>query len=288
MSRTKTSAVETHARTPYSRMIRKIVIGILALAVACILTTVFFFDAIASRVISTAGTRVLGVTTTVRSTHLGLLDGKSSVSGLKLAEPNGFGDGPMISVETASVTAGLSKLLGDDIVIDELSIDGVTVNLVEVKGQVNLQVVATNLTSTDTKEEATPAPATQGDKSAGTVTIRQLKVTNIKVFATGDTVLVGSKPVAVTIPDILISDIGTKTPASEVAAQISTQLMNHLLVAIVEAKIVGLPQSMMSGLSSASSSLGNATASFLKGSGTAIQNTINGAGDAIKSIFGGP
>ena len=288
MPRTKTPAVETHARTPYSRMIRKIVIGILALAVACILTTVFFFDAIASRVISTAGTRVLGVTTTVRSTHLGLLDGKSSVSGLKLAEPNGFGDGPMISVETASVTAGLSKLLGDDIVIDELSIDGVTVNLVEVKGQVNLQVVATNLTSTDTKEEATPAPATQGDKSAGTVTIRQLKVTNIKVFATGDTVLVGSKPVAVTIPDILISDIGTKTPASEVAAQISTQLMNHLLVAIVEAKIVGLPQSMMSGLSSASSSLGNATASFLKGSGTAIQNTINGAGDAIKSIFGGP
>ena len=288
MSRTKTPAVETHARTPYSRMIRKIVIGILALAVACILTTVFFFDAIASRIISTAGTRVLGVTTTVRSTHLGLLEGKSSISGLKLAEPNGFGDGPMISVETASVTAGLSKLLGDDIVIDELSIDGVTVNLVEVKGQVNLQVVATNLTSTDTKEEATPAPATQGDKSAGTVTIRQLKVTNIKVFATGDTVLIGSKPVAVTIPDILISDIGTKTPASEVAAQISTQLMNHLLVAIVEAKIVGLPQSMMSGLSSASSSLGNATASFLKGSGTAIQNTINGAGDAIKSIFGGP
>ena len=288
MSRTKTPAVETHARTPYSRMIRKIVIGILALAVACILTTVFFFDAIASRVISTAGTRVLGVTTTVRSTHLGLLEGKSSVSGLKLAEPNGFGDGSMISVETASVTAGLSKLLGDDIVIDELSIDGVTVNLVEVKGQVNLQVVATNLTSTDTKEEATPAPATQGDKSAGTVTIRQLKVTNIKVFATGDTLLVGSKPVAVTIPDILISDIGTKTPVSEVAAQISTQLMNHLLVAIVEAKIVGLPQSMMSGLSSASSSLGNATASFLKGSGTAIQNTINGAGDAIKSIFGGP
>jgi len=288
MSRTKTPAVETHARAPYSRMIRKIVIGILALAVACILTTVFFFDAIASRVISTAGTRVLGVTTTVRSTHLGLLEGKSSISGLKLAEPNGFGDGSMISVETASVTAGLSKLLGDDIVIDELAIDGVTVNLVEVKGQVNLQVVATNLTSTDTKEEATPAPATQGDKSAGTVTIRQLKVTNIKVFATGDTVLVGSKPVAVTIPDILINDIGTKTPVSEVAAQISTQLMNHLLVAIVEAKIVGLPQSMMSGLSSASSSLGNATASFLKGSGTTIQNTINGAGDAIKSIFGGP
>ena len=288
MPRTKTPAVETHARAPYSRMIRKIVIGILALAVACILTTVFFFDAIASRVISRAGTRVLGVTTTVRSTHLGLLDGKSSVSGLKISEPNGFGDGSMISVETASVTAGLSKLLGSDIVIDELSIDGVTVNLVEVKGQVNLQVVATNLTSTDTKEEATPAPATKGDKPAGTVTIRQLKVTDIKVFATGDTVLVGSKPVAVTIPDILISDIGTKTPVSEVAAQISTQLMNHLLVAIVEAKIVGLPQSMMSGLSSASSSLGNATASFLKGSGTAIQNTINGAGDAIKSIFGGP
>ena len=286
MSRTKSATVESHARTPLTRMIRKVVIGLLALTVACILTTVFFFDAIASRVISTAGTRTLGVTTTVRSTHLGLLDGKSSVSGLKIAQPTGFGDGSMISVESASVTVGLSKLLGDDIVIDELDIDGVTVNLVEMNGQVNLQVVATNLTSTDSKEQATPAPAAKDDKSAGTVTIRQLKFTNIKVFASGDTVLVGSKPVAVTIPDILISDIGTKTPFSNVAAQISTQLMNHLLVAIVEAKIVGLPQSMLSGLSSASSNLGASASSFINGSGNAIQNTINGAGDAIKSIFG--
>ena len=276
MSRTKSQTVESPARMPVSRMLRKVIIGILALTVACILTTVFFLDAIASRFISTAGTRVLGVTTTVQSTHLGLLEGKSSVSGLKIAEPKGFGDGSMIIVESASVTAGFSKLLGNDIIIEELDIDGVTVNLVEVNGQINLQVVATNLTTTDAKEEVTPAPSAKGDKSAGTVTIRQLRVTNIKVFATGDTILVGSKPVAVTIPDILISDIGTNTPVSEVAAQISTTLMNHLLVAIVEAKITGLPQSVLSGLSSASSSLGSATSSF-----------FNSAGDAIKSIFGG-
>lgn len=287
MSRTKETTVKLTARTPVSRMIRKVVIGFLVLAVACILTAVFFFDAIASRVVSTAGTRVLGVTTTVRSTHLGLFDGKSSLSGLKIAEPAGFGEGSMISVETASVTVGLTELLSSDIVIEEISIDGVTVNLVQANSQVNLQVVATNLTGTDKSDQGTPTPASPSDQSSSSVTIRQLKVTNIKVFATGDTALVGSKPIEVSIPDIVINDVGTKTPISEVAAQISTQLMNHLLVAIVEAKIAGLPQSMLSGLNSASSTLGTAAASFLKGSSDAVKNTIDGAEGAIKSIFGG-
>ncbi len=286
MSRTKPTSVESHDRPSLSRMVRKVAIGLAALFVACVLATAFFFDAIASRVISTAGTRVLGVATTVRSTHIGLLDGKSSLSGLKIAEPAGFGEESMISVDSASVTAGLSGLMSKEIVIDSLDIDGVTVNLVELNGQVNLQVVAANVAGTDKTPSATPTPATDTTKSAGSVTIRRLRVTNIKVFAKGDSALVGSKPIAVTIPDIVIDDVGTKTPMSKVAAQVTTQLMSHLLVAIVQANIEGLPQSTLNGLTSASSTLGSAAETFINSSGDAIQKTIDGAGAAIKSIFG--
>lgn len=279
MSRTKLNAVESHGRPPFSRMIRKIVIGVLALLVACVLAAVFFFDAIASRVISTAGTHILGVTTTVQSTHLGLFDGKSSLSGLKIAEPAGFGEGSMLSVDSATVTAGLSELMSQDVVLEMIEITGVTIHLVEVNNKVNLEVVAANVTGSD----KTPDPAA---KSTGSVTIRQLKVTNIKVLVTSDLTLTGRKPIEVTIPDIVVTDLGTKTPRNDVAAQIATQLMSRLLVAIVQAQIEGLPQNMMSGLQNASSSLSSAATSLLNTSGDAIQKTIDGAGDAIKSIFG--
>jgi len=266
-----------------SRMVRKVVIGVAVLLMACLLAVVFFFDAIAARVVSTAGTRVLGVSTTLRSAHLGLLDGKSSLSGLKVAQPTGFGDGSMIEVNSASVTAGLTELLSSDIVIDLVEIDGVTVDLVEIDGKVNLQVVANTVAGDDQAAPAKPDPSAK--PASGSVTIRQLKVTNIKVIATTDRSMIGGKPIEITLPDIIVADLGTKTTASEVAAQITTQLMDRLLLAIVEAKIQGLPSSMLSGLQSASSTLAGSATSFLKTTGTAIEQGLEKTGDAIKSLF---
>ena len=59
-----------------------------------------------------------------------------------------------------------------------------------------------------------------------------------------------------------------------------------LLIAIVEAKIQGLPSQMLSGLTSASSTLSDVTSSILRESGDAIQKGLKGAGDAIKGLFG--
>ncbi len=267
-------------------MIRKVAIGVVALVFACAIAAAFFFDAVAARVVSTAGTRVLGTATTVRSIHIGLIGGSSSLDGLSIAQPKGFGDGAMITVASATATAGLFELLSSEIVIDSIEIRGVTVYIVEVGQQVNLQVVAATVVGSD----ANPAPATEtvapAKSASASVAIRQLKVSDIKVVIQAETQLPGGKPIEFTIPDIVVSDVGTKTTINEVASEVTTELMDRLLLAIVQAHIKGLPNDMMSGLTSASSTLSGAASSVIGEGGEVIRKTIDGASNAIKGIFG--
>ncbi|MSR69613.1 MAG: hypothetical protein EXS17_04630 [Phycisphaerales bacterium] len=245
-------------------MVRKVVIAGSVLVAACVVATALFLDAAAARILTSAASHVLGTPTTVRSARLGIFDRKSSVTGLQIAQPTGFGEGPMISVASASITVGLIELCGDDIVIEAIEIDGVDVNLVEVNGQVNVQVVANTVAHCDDAPPPPPTPPSTAKGASGSVTIRSLRVTNIRVSARGNAALADGQSMNVTIPDIVANDLGTKTPASEIAAKVTTELMDRLLVAIVQAKIEGLPNEVLSGLQSASSTLSDVTQSILR------------------------
>jgi len=261
-------------------MVKKVVIGIAILAMATIVTAVLFIDAVAARIVSTAGTRVLGVSTSVRSVHLGLLSGSSKLDGLVVAQPAGYAGGPMLSMERVEVRAGLGELMSDDIVIAQLSISGVAIDLSELNGRINLQVVADNVSSSGAGASATAAPATP---SKSTVTVRELRITGIRVKARLENALASGKVLDATIPDIVVQDIGTKTTVDEVAARISAKLMDQLIVAIAKAQIEGLPTSFSNGLQSAGAQLGG----VLEQSGGAIGEGLQKVGDAFKSIFGG-
>ncbi|MSR44067.1 MAG: hypothetical protein EXS15_01740 [Phycisphaerales bacterium] len=264
-----------------SRSIRKIVLGALVLTALCVVAAILFCDAVAARMLATSGSHVLGVDTTVRSVHLGIFDGRSTLNGLRVSQPSGFGEGAMFTVERASVAAGVFELFGRDIVLESVEIDGIHVYLVESGGLVNLQVVAQKVVGNDSVTH--PAPPSNGD--AGTVTIRQLRVTNIRVSATGGSVL-GEASVDVTLQDLVINDVGSKTPFSEIAQQLTVKLMDTLTTAIIAAKIKGLPMEFATGLETAASTLTDLTKSILNESGGAIKSTIDGAGKALQDLFG--
>jgi len=261
-------------------MVKKVVLGGAVLVMAVVVMALLFLDAVAARIVSTAGTRVLGVTTSVRSVHLGLLSGSSNVNGLVVAQPEGFAGDPMLSVDRVEVRAGLGELLSDDIVIEEVAITGVTVDLSEVNGRINLQVVVDNISSAGAGAPTTGAPATP---SKSVVTVRELRITDIRVKARLENALASGKVLEATIPDIVVKDIGTKTTVDQVTAKISAQLMDQLIVAIAKAQIEGLPTSISNGLQSATSQLGN----VLQQSGSTIGEGLQQVGDAFKSLFGG-
>ena len=260
-----------------------VLIGVLA---------ILFLDAAAARVVAIAGTRVLGVQTTLSSAHIAIFGGTSSLNELAVAQPEGFGTDSMFKVRYAGVTANLPELLSSDVVIEEINIDGVLVTLVEKGAKVNLQVVADSLNqSSDASPTPTATPAPTKD-SSGTVTIKQLKVTGIKVLVEGDAHVTAGKILEVNIPDIIVADLGSKTPVSQVAAHVTAQLMNRILLAIVKAQIAGLPSAMANGLQSAAGKVGsifNGTAEFpvIQGTGAAIKSGVQDLGKGIKDLFGG-
>lgn len=283
---------ESVPATKKSGFLKKILLICAAAVLLIGVTAVLFLDAAAARVVVIAGTRVLGVQTTLSSAHIAIFGGTSSLHELAVAQPAGFGTDSMFKVRYAGVTANLPELLSSDVVIEEINIDGVLVTLVEKGSKVNLQVVADSLNQTSDASPAptaTPAPTTN---SSGTVTIKQLKVTGIKVLVEGDSHVTAGKILEVNIPDIIVADLGSKTPVSQVAAHVTAQLMNRILLAIVKAQIAGLPSAMASGLQSAAGKVGsifNGTAEFpiVKGAGTAIKDGVEDIGKGIKNIFGG-
>ena len=260
-----------------------VLIGVLA---------ILFLDAAAARVVAIAGTRVLGVQTTLSSAHIAILGGTSSLNELAVAQPEGFGTDSMFKVRYAGVTANLPELLSSDVVIEEINVDGVLVTLVEKGSKVNLQVVADSLNQTSDASPAPTATPAPTKNSSGTVTIKQLKVTGIKVLVEGDSHVTAGKILEVNIPDIIVADLGSKTPVSQVAAHVTAQLMNRILLAIVKAQIAGLPSAMASGLQSAAGKVGsifNGTAEFpvIQGTGAAIKSGVQDLGKGIKDLFGG-
>ncbi len=264
-------------------LLRRLIIAGVALVVLVIATAVFFIDAAGARIVSIAGTKVLGVETSVSSLHVALLGGTSSVSGLTVAQPAGFSSDKMLDVKYAGVTLRLSELLQQDIVIDAVTINGIDVLLAEKDGKVNMQVVSNNLASKSPPDKA-PAEKPKAGDSGRTVSIKLVKVTGIKVRVQG--MMTAGQMVAVDIPDLTITDLGNKTPLSDVTKMVSSELIAKLTAAIVEAKISGLSDAMVGGLKDATSQLQGVIGDTLKDAGGALQSGVQGVGEGLKDIFG--
>lgn len=262
---------------------RKVLVSLAALAVAVALAAVLFLDSYAARLVSEEATSALGVTTKVSSAHIGLVSGRSTVSGVAIEQPEGFPKGEMLTLREGSITVGLTKLMGGKIVIDELTLTGITVTLDEANGKLNLEVVASNLSGEDASDAKATAPQTPGRE----VVIQRLTIRDIRVIVAGTAAKLAGKPVEVTIPDIVVTDLGTKTSGSDIAAEVSTQLISHLTIAIVQARIEGLPDTILSGLNEAAGNLHGALSDFADTAKEGLKKAAEGIGDAVKDLFKG-
>ena len=272
------------SRAAKPRRLRKIALGGGALLLACVLATILFLDASAARLVSMAATSALGVTTTVRSAHIGLFDGRSSISGLAIEQPAGFPKGSMIELREGTITVGLRGLMGQSIVIDELTLTGVTVHLDEAGGKLNLEVLAANLSGDDAKAANDPGAR---PSAAREVTVRRLRIREVRVIVSGTASSLAGKPIDVTIPDIDVVDLGTKTALSQIADAVSTELVSRLTVAILKARIEGLPDTIASGLNNAAGSLTDALSGLATQAGEGLKKAAEGVGSAVKGLLDG-
>lgn len=196
---------------------KKIVMG--AAALAAILGTVLFLNlgSAVKTVIETAGTNTLGTPVRVSGLKVSLADRAAKMSGLSIANPEGFKSPYLLKTDHISVTGGT---LEDNVVtINEIVIDGMQVTY-ELGGKgTNFKAIQKNLKS----GASTQKSSTSDSKDNPKVVIKKLRIVNAQLIPA----LAGIDK-KITLPEITLENIGSaKRPAS--IAQVTTSIMGKVM-----------------------------------------------------------
>ena len=159
---------------------------ILRLAVVLVVVVVLvavgaylFLNQIVQRTVESAGTAATGTATTLEGVNLSPLSGALSLNRFAIANPQGFSPQPLFNLSSADVQVEPLSVIGEEIVVPRLHIDGAEV-LVEYRdGKLNVMEMLKHLQGEDTG--ATPEEPADPGAAATKVVIRDVAITNTKV-----------------------------------------------------------------------------------------------------------
>ena len=159
---------------------------ILRLAVVLVVVVVLvavgaylFLNQIVQRTVESAGTAATGTATTLEGVNLSPLSGALSLNRFAIANPQGFSPQPLFNLSSADVQVEPLSVIGEEIVVPRLHIDGAEV-LVEYRdGKLNVMEMLKHLQGEET--ETTPEEPADPDAAATKVVIRDVAITNTKV-----------------------------------------------------------------------------------------------------------
>lgn len=276
--------MSTQASIRGRRSIATIAVGSLIVVAALVLALVLSVDFAAARVISSQGTSVLGAKTSVGGAHIALLGGTSSVSGLRVAQPAGFGEGEMLSLDRTAVTVRLPALMGERVEIDEVALTGLKVALVGKDGKINLQTVADNVQKSMSDTGAKPAP--KQEKEGKEVLIRKIIVSDIDVTASGMGMTVTGNPVKVRIPNITLENVSSANAEDSITSEITSQVLQSVVSGVLKSNVEGLSDTALAGLNAAGGTLNTAIEQFSETAKVAAAKLSEGLKDATKGLEG--
>lgn len=143
----------------------KVVVGVVVVLVLAVAGAGVYLlqnlEGIVKSLIEEIGTETVGQKVSVADVKIKLGEGSASISGLTVANPPGYSNEPVFSLDNISVSIDAGSITGPVYVINEISVDGVSV-LAEQKGvSTNVQALLDGMPSTE-GGEAAPAESSAG------------------------------------------------------------------------------------------------------------------------------
>jgi putative FmdB family regulatory protein len=276
-------------------ILKKFAIVAVVAVVALVIGVMLAIDSIARVGIEVVGSKVLGVSTTVESVRLGLLVGRSSVRGVKVANPKGYTDPIFLDLGNASLTARLGELTAERTTIRNITISDLTLTLEQdASGKLNAQRISDNL------PDSGPADTSKPDPKAGPsrdIVVKELRIERVTVRLRN---LVGGRQgvVDAKLPDIVLKDVHSDGTVDVLASEISGVVISSVLQATLQANIEGLSGAVADGVrdtlkdmvSDLPTDLQGPVESIRGGVGEALdkagQSIEKGVGSALQGLFG--
>lgn len=212
-------------------MIKKIVASIVVLLIVAVAAVVFYLDSLVKSGIEVAGSRVLGTAVTVDSVSLSPLSGSGSISGLRIANPEGYSTPYAFELGEVSLALNLGSLTTDLIEVDSVIIDSPRITYETRISQDNIRDLLGNI---DSGGGSTDTPESSGARQE--IIIRDFQMLNPQLDLI---TAVASAPV--TMPDIIITDIGTGSNGAT-TREVLQLIIGRINRAIVEGNIPGVSE----------------------------------------------
>ena len=160
-----------------------------------------------------------------------LTDASASLSGLSVANPEGFA-GEAIELGDFAVTLDAASLTSDVIVVKDISVDGARINVLQQGSRNNLRELLANLPAGDPDETA---PAS--DEGARKLIIERFSIANASASLSIPEL---GEDREVTLPSIVVTDIGKATngaTGAQVAKQLLAPVMNAAISSAAAASV---------------------------------------------------
>lgn len=208
----------------------KLILGVLVLLVllvaGAVAVVVFRIDSIAKRGVEVAGSRALGVPTTLGSAHVGLMPGSFAMAGLKVDNPPGY-DGKFLELGSGYVQVSLDTLRSSTVQLPRLTLDAVSLDIERNSKGSNYKVLLENVKK-----------LTKGDKPANPdepkklFKVAEVSITNVTVHLDLLGGPAGLTKLNVPIAEVKLTDVGSDGSGVELS-ELTAIIIEGLLHAAV-------------------------------------------------------
>lgn len=207
----------------------KITFGIVAGVVAVLAIGIFWslthLDSIVKSAIETVGPDVTGTPVQVASVHISIQDGTGEISGLTIANPDGFDSDYAIRFGKIHLALDKASLATDVLRINAITVqESSIIAEVKVGAGINLQKIMDNMKG-DSKGEAAPGEETSG---------RNLIIDRFDLTDSDIRLVSGIEDYQATMGDVQVTGIGQK-PNGASGREIALQLLRPVVSEAIRA-----------------------------------------------------
>ena len=211
-------------------MIARVLMSLVVLFSIILWAGYFYLGSAAKEGIKFTGESALKTEVSVDSLSLSPLNGKTSIRGLSIANPAGFSEGPAILL--GAIEAEVDKsIFGDTVEIELLRLAQPQINYETKITSDNLRALLANLPSGDDGAASESAPA-----STKKILLKRLEILGPQLA-----IVTGLGSTQVTLPDIILTDIGG-TGGGASAAEAAEIVLRALISSIGAANLPSLDQ----------------------------------------------
>ena len=196
-------------------------LGVVAIAAVVVYTLYSSLDSLVKQAIETYGSEMTGTPVRVGSVSISLADGRGSVRGLRVANPEGFESGDAFALGEITLALDIASLTQDPLVVKEVLIDGPVANVVVgPTGRTNIDAIRKNVEryagSSGGSKGGSGSDAAAAETPAPKLRIQEFTFENGRVEA--DASAVGGKELSRDLPPLSLRDVGGRSgkPADEI------------------------------------------------------------------------